>query len=147
MALPESVTVRNTVATPTATSAPRVTVTATRTIKVTTTKRTVVYVSRSRVESAQAIARELLATYGWTSQWSCFNSVVMHESGWNVNATNPSSGAYGIPQSLPANKMASAGADWRTNPATQLRWMLAYIKTRYGTPCGAWAHEQKSGWY
>jgi hypothetical protein len=70
-----------------------------------------------------------------------------HESGWNYRATNPSSGAYGIPQSLPASKMATAGADWRTNPATQIRWGLAYIHDRYGTPCGAWMFWQGHRWY
>jgi hypothetical protein len=60
---------------------------------------------------------------------------------------NPSSGAYGIPQALPGGKMASAGGDWRTNPATQIRWGLSYIASTYGTPCGAWAHSQSHGWY
>jgi hypothetical protein len=69
------------------------------------------------------------------------------ESGWRWDATNPSSGAYGIPQSLPASKMASAGADWKTNPATQIKWGLGYIHATYGNPAGAWAHEQSHNWY
>ncbi|KJL44942.1 hypothetical protein RR49_00093 [Microbacterium ginsengisoli] len=69
------------------------------------------------------------------------------ESGWRANALNPSSGAYGIPQALPGSKMATAGADWRTNGNTQINWGLAYISARYGSPCGAWAHSQATGWY
>jgi hypothetical protein len=87
----------------------------------------------------QQYAKKLLAAYGWGGQWTPFNDIVMAESGWNVHATNPSSGAYGIPQALPASKMASAGADWRTDGFTQLRWMMGYIKSRYGSPSAAWA--------
>jgi hypothetical protein len=97
--------------------------------------------------TAMQIARRLLAAMGWAGQWGAFNSLVMAESGWNVHATNPSSGAYGIPQALPASKMASAGSDWRDNPATQLRWMMGYIAGRYGSPSAAWAHEQSFHWY
>jgi hypothetical protein len=78
---------------------------------------------------------------------SCLVSLWNRESRWNMNASNPSSGAYGIPQALPGSKMASAGADWRTNPQTQVKWGLGYIKGTYGTPCGAWGHSQASGWY
>ena len=67
--------------------------------------------------------------------------------GWNAAAENPSSGAYGIPQSLPGSKMATHGSDWRTNPETQIRWGIDYIKGRYGTPCGAWAHSEANNWY
>ncbi len=81
------------------------------------------------------------------AQFSCLDKLWNRESNWNPRATNPSSGAYGIPQSLPGSKMASAGADWRTNPQTQVRWGVGYIKARYGTPCGAWAHSQATGWY
>lgn len=96
----------------------------------------------------RAIAQSMLGSYGWDSgQWSCLNSLWQRESNWNPYATNPSSGAYGIPQSLPASKMASAGSDWRTNPATQIKWGLGYIKSRYGSPCGAWAHSEAVGWY
>jgi hypothetical protein len=69
------------------------------------------------------------------------------ESHWNVYAHNVRSGAYGIPQALPGDKMATAGADWATNPATQITWGLGYIGGRYGTPCGAWGHSQAKGWY
>jgi hypothetical protein len=96
----------------------------------------------------RATARAMLAGFGWSdSQFSCLNSLWTKESGWNPSATNPSSGAYGIPQSLPASKMATAGADYRTNPATQIRWGLTYIKSSYGSPCSAWAHSQAVNWY
>ncbi|QBZ72300.1 glycosyltransferase [Streptomyces phage Circinus] len=81
------------------------------------------------------------------SQFGCLNNLFNRESGWNPYAANPSSGAYGIPQALPGSKMASAGSDWRTNPYTQVRWGVSYIKSRYGTPCSAWAHSQSVGWY
>lgn len=81
------------------------------------------------------------------AQFACLDSLWMKESGWNYRATNPSSGAYGIPQSLPASKMASAGADYLTNPITQVKWGLGYINSRYGSPCNAWAHSQSVGWY
>ena len=71
----------------------------------------------------------------------------MKESGWNTSASNGSSGAYGIPQSLPGSKMASAGSDWQTNPATQIKWGLGYIQERYGSPCAAWGHSQATNWY
>ncbi len=80
-------------------------------------------------------------------QWPCLDKLWKKESGWNYKATNRSSGAYGIPQALPGRKMASAGSDWRTNPATQIKWGLGYIKGRYDTPCGAWGHSQDVGWY
>jgi hypothetical protein len=80
-------------------------------------------------------------------QMSCLDNLWTKESGWNERAQNPSSGAYGIPQSLPGDKMASHGSDWQTNPATQIAWGLDYIKGRYGTPCGAWSHSQANGWY
>lgn len=98
--------------------------------------------------SPQTIASAMLGSYGWgQDQMGCLISLWNRESGWNVYAANPSSGAYGIPQSLPGYKMASAGADWRTNPATQIRWGLGYIRSTYGSPCGAWGHSQATGWY
>ncbi|WBU39158.1 lytic transglycosylase domain-containing protein [Homoserinibacter sp. YIM 151385] len=98
--------------------------------------------------SAQAIAREMLAARGWgDDQFNCLSSLWAKESGWNVYAHNVSSGAYGIPQALPGSKMASVGSDWQTNPRTQITWGLQYIQGRYGTPCGAWAKSQASGWY
>jgi hypothetical protein len=78
---------------------------------------------------------------------SCLVPLWMGESGWRVNAENVSSGAYGIPQSLPGSKMATAGSDWRTNPVTQIKWGLGYIQERYGSPCGAWGFKQGHGWY
>lgn len=97
---------------------------------------------------AQATARSMMAGYGWgESQFGCLVSLWNKESGWNYRAYNSSSGATGIPQALPGSKMASAGGDWQTNPATQIRWGLGYISGRYGTPCGAWDHSQSVGWY
>ena len=98
--------------------------------------------------TAQAIAYDILKSRGMgEDQYSCLVSLWNHESGWNVYAENRSSGAYGIPQALPGSKMASAGADWATNPQTQILWGLGYIAGRYGTPCGAWASFQSKGWY
>lgn len=98
--------------------------------------------------SAQAIAYEMVLARGWgDDQFACLVALWNKESGWRVNAYNASSGAYGIPQSLPGSKMASAGADWETNPATQITWGLGYIGGRYGTPCGAWDSSQRRGWY
>jgi len=99
---------------------------------------------------AQAYARSAIGSYGWGSdQFSCLVSLWTQESGWRANALNTSSGAYGIPQSLPADKMSVAGADWRTNAATQINWGLAYIHDAYGSPCGAWNHEMSVNphWY
>jgi len=87
------------------------------------------------------IAQALAATRGWTgSQWVCLDKLWQHESMYQTTVRNASSGAYGIPQALPASKMASAGADWRTNPVTQIVWGLGYISDRYGSPCGAWSY-------
>ncbi len=97
--------------------------------------------------TAEAIAYGLLSSYGFaTSQWGCLDDLWQRESGWVYNAEN-ASGAYGIPQALPGSKMASAGPDWQTDPTTQIKWGLGYIKSIYGTPCGAWAHEEADGWY
>ena len=99
--------------------------------------------------AAQQIARQLMANqHGWgADQFGCLVSLWDKESGWNLNAYNASSGATGIPQALPGNKMASAGADWQTNPATQITWGLGYIASRYSTPCAAWDKSEASGWY
>jgi hypothetical protein len=98
--------------------------------------------------AAQATAKAMLASFGFSSsQWSCLYSLWERESTWNVYAENASSGAYGIPQSLPGDKMASAGADWQTDATTQIRWGLGYIKSVYGTPCGAWQNEVNYGYY
>ena len=99
---------------------------------------------------ARATARSMLGAYGFgDGQWGCLDSLWTGESSWNWAARNPSSGAYGIPQSLPASKMSSAGSDWLTNPATQIAWGLGYIKGRYGSPCAALAFWQGNSphWY
>ncbi len=101
------------------------------------------------VDGAKAAARTMAAeTYGWgDGEFSCLDSLWTKESGWNHQAMNPSSGAYGIPQSLPGSKMASVGADWQTNAATQIAWGLEYIAAVYGSPCAAWGHSQATDWY
>ncbi|MCR2783933.1 MULTISPECIES: lytic transglycosylase domain-containing protein [unclassified Microbacterium] len=105
-------------------------------------------VGGSSPADAQATARSMLGGYGWgDDQFGCLVSLWQKESGWNYKAHNPSSGAYGIPQALPGSKMASAGADWQTNAATQIAWGFGYISGRYGTPCGAWGQSQSVGWY
>jgi hypothetical protein len=97
---------------------------------------------------AQAIARSMMGGYGWgDDQFGCLVSLWDRESGWNSQAYNESSGAFGIPQALPGSKMASAGDDWQTNAATQIAWGLGYIAGRYGSPCGAWSHSESVGWY
>jgi hypothetical protein len=97
---------------------------------------------------AQATARAMIGGYGWgDDQFACLVPLWQKESGWNYQAYNRSSGAYGIPQALPGSKMGTAGADWQTNPATQIAWGLGYISGRYGNPCGAWSHSQSTGWY
>lgn len=97
--------------------------------------------------TAQQIAHDKVLARGWgEDQFSCLVTLWNRESGWRTNAANPS-GAYGIPQALPGSKMASAGADWQTNPATQIEWGLGYIAGRYGTPCGALGHSNSVGWY
>lgn len=99
--------------------------------------------------TAKAYARDFLTQVelGGSEQYSCLVKLWERESNWRYNAKNKSSGAYGIPQSLPGTKMASEGADWLTNPETQIRWGIKYIKGRYGSPCGALAHSDKKGWY
>jgi hypothetical protein len=98
--------------------------------------------------TAQAIALQMVTDRGWDSnEFDCLVALWNRESHWNVYSQNVSSGAYGIPQALPGDKMASVGADWQTNPATQITWGLGYITARYGTPCGAWNHSQAKGWY
>ena len=98
--------------------------------------------------TARRHARKMLAHYGWRQrQWSPLDKLWNRESGWNKYAQNPYSGAYGIPQAVPGSKMASAGRNWRSNATTQIRWGLGYIKSRYGSPRAAWAHELAYGWY
>jgi hypothetical protein len=80
-------------------------------------------------------------------QFPCLDKLWTKESHWNTKASNSGSGAYGIPQALPGSKMASEGDDWRTNPATQIKWGLGYIEGRYDSPCKAWSHSESTGWY
>ncbi|MFE9658692.1 MULTISPECIES: transglycosylase SLT domain-containing protein [unclassified Streptomyces] len=95
------------------------------------------------IAEIQAMARAVVPA----DQFQCFSNIVDHESDWNYKAVNPSSGAYGLFQALPASKMISAGADWQTNPATQIKWGLSYMEGRYGSPCGAWDFWQANRWY
>ena len=98
--------------------------------------------------TAQSTAYNMMASFGFSPQtyFGCLVDIWNRESGWVYDAEN-ASGAYGIPQALPGSKMASAGADWQTDPATQIRWGLGYIKTTYGNPCSAWAFEEANGYY
>ncbi|WP_329220616.1 lytic transglycosylase domain-containing protein [Streptomyces sp. NBC_01485] len=95
------------------------------------------------VGEVQAIARQIVPA----GQFQCFSNIVDHESTWNYQAVNASSGAYGLVQAYPGSKMSSAGADWRTNPATQIKWGLNYMNDRYDSPCGAWDYWQANGSY
>ncbi|WP_285117141.1 lytic transglycosylase domain-containing protein [Leifsonia sp. fls2-241-R2A-40a] len=94
--------------------------------------------------TAKDIAYQMMQQRGWgDDQWGCLDQLWSRESGWRVNASNPS-GAYGIPQALPGSKM---GPGWQTDASVQISWGLGYIGGRYGNPCGAWAHSESSGWY
>ncbi len=94
------------------------------------------------------LAKRMAARAGWTcSQWECLDWLWTRESGFRMVWNTQGSGAYGIPQALPATKMAAAGADYMTSPATQIQWGLGYIGATYGDPCGAWQHEIADGWY
>jgi hypothetical protein len=95
------------------------------------------------IAQVQAMARSMVAS----SQFQCFSNIVNTESSWNYRAVNASSGAYGLVQALPGSKMSSAGSDWQTNPATQLKWGLNYMNSRYGSPCAAWQFHLANGWY
>ncbi|MEV5958992.1 lytic transglycosylase domain-containing protein [Streptomyces sp. NPDC051987] len=95
------------------------------------------------VAQIQAMAQQMVAA----GQYQCFSNIVDHESSWNYRAVNASSGAYGLFQALPGSKMSSAGADWQTNPATQIKWGLNYMDSRYGSPCQAWSFWQANHWY
>ncbi|MFC5215101.1 transglycosylase SLT domain-containing protein [Streptomyces coerulescens] len=95
------------------------------------------------ISQIQSMARSMVPG----DQFQCFSNIVDHESDWNYQAVNPSSGAYGLFQALPGSKMSSVGADWQTNPATQIKWGLNYMNDRYGSPCGAWDFWQANNWY
>ncbi|MEJ5915107.1 hypothetical protein [Pseudokineococcus sp. 1T1Z-3] len=104
--------------------------------------------SRDALRDPRSVAAAMVAERGWSSeQMSCLDSLWTKESSWQWDADNPTSSAYGIPQALPGEKMASAGADWETNPRTQIAWGLGYIDAVYGTPCSAWSHSQSYNWY
>jgi hypothetical protein len=103
---------------------------------------------RNAQRNPRAIGRIMAAERGWTGrQWTCLNKLWTRESQWKWNADNPTSSAYGIPQALPGRRMAANGSDWATNPVTQIAWGLDYIAGRYGSPCNAWAHSERVGWY
>ncbi len=110
----------------------------------------VVYVTSTppNPNTAQSIAYNIMGSFGFnpSSQFGCLQKLWNQESSWSYDAEN-ASGAYGIPQALPGSKMASAGADWRTNPATQIKWGLGYIKSIYGSPCAAWSFELSNNYY
>jgi hypothetical protein len=95
------------------------------------------------------IARKMLRHFHWSArrQFRSLSKLWARESGWNVHASNPYSGAYGIPQAVPGFKMSSAGRHWRTSARTQIRWGMRYIRDRYGSPRRAWRHETSVGWY
>lgn len=98
--------------------------------------------------SNRELGQKMAADRGWTGdEWACLDNLWTRESHWSHTSANKSSGAYGIPQALPGDKMAAYGADWATNPATQIAWGLAYVEGRYGSPCGAWSHFQTKNWY
>lgn len=114
------------------------------------TERTTTTTSKTQPTSElQEYAHNLcINQYGWTeADFTCLVKLWNRESNWNPNAHNSSSGAHGIPQSLPANKMASEGDDYYTNGETQIRWGLKYISNRYGNPTNAWAHSESHNWY
>ncbi|WP_405973840.1 lytic transglycosylase domain-containing protein [Streptomyces sp. NBC_00988] len=101
------------------------------------------------VQSSYTVAQiqSMAASMVPSGQYQCFSNIVDHESSWNYRAVNASSGAYGLFQALPGSKMSSVGSDWQTNPATQIKWGLNYMDSRYGSPCEAWSFWQANSWY
>lgn len=101
------------------------------------------------VQSSYTVAQiqSMAASMVPSGQFQCFSNIVDHESSWNYRAVNASSGAYGLFQALPGSKMSSVGSDWQTNPATQIKWGLNYMDSRYGSPCEAWSFWQANSWY
>jgi hypothetical protein len=101
------------------------------------------------VQSSYTVAQiqSMAASMVPSGQFQCFSNIVDHESSWNYRAVNASSGAYGLFQALPGSKMSSVGSDWQTNPATQIKWGLNYMDSRYGSPCEAWSFWQANNWY
>ncbi|GAA1152958.1 hypothetical protein GCM10009664_21170 [Kitasatospora gansuensis] len=103
--------------------------------------------SAATVGTSPGAVKELARSIVPAAQYAAFSNIISHESGWNIKATNAASGAYGLAQALPGSKMASAGSDWRTNPATQIKWALGYMNDRYGSPNAAWAFWLTHHWY
>lgn len=107
----------------------------------------------AQLESNQDLGQTMVTAAFGANQWPAFNSIVMAESGWDTTISNGGSHgyqpgkAYGIPQALPGSKMAAAGANWQTSAATQIKWMIEYIRSTYGTPQNAWAFHLANGWY
>jgi hypothetical protein len=101
------------------------------------------------VQSSYTVAQiqSMAASMVPSGQFQCLSNIVDHESSWNYRAVNASSGAYGLFQALPGSKMSSVGSDWQTNPATQIKWGLNYMDSRYGSPCEAWSFWQANSWY
>lgn len=105
--------------------------------------------SPASAAATKSIFRMYAASYGWVgAEWVAIEQIVGEEdASWDVHATNPNGGAYGVPQALPGSKMASAGPDWQNSAATQAKWMMAYIKGRYGDPIKAQQFHLANGWY
>ncbi len=121
---------------------------ATRTAPKATATRKATASGCSGYSGVKLTACNLLPSFGFaTGEMAALVPMWERESGWDYTAYNGGSGATGIPQALPGSKMATAGADWRTNPATQIKWGLGYIKSTYGSPSSAWAFWQAHGWY
>jgi hypothetical protein len=98
---------------------------------------------RDTVTNARAYVKNRIGA----TQYNCVNIVWYHESRWSWRASNPNSGAYGIPQALPGSKMAAFGSNWRTSPLTQVKWGIWYVNSRYGSACGAYAFWSQNHWY
>ncbi|GAA2058261.1 hypothetical protein GCM10009839_79980 [Catenulispora yoronensis] len=136
-----STTTRPSTSTTSKPTAPKTTTTPTTTS--TTTSSTTDLGINATPAQAQAIAKQLVPS----GQYACFANIINRESSWNIHATNPSSGAYGLPQALPGSKMAEYGSDWRNSATIQIKWALAYMTGRYGSPCAAWTFWQNHSWY
>jgi hypothetical protein len=112
-----------------------------------TPRATVAPVASHDFSDAILEARRYALEHLGSRQFACLDSLVQRESRWRVDATNRSSGAYGLPQALPGSKMAKYGDDWKTNPTTQLKFMIAYVHGRYDGACNALEHAYREGWY
>jgi len=114
-------------------------------------KSVIIKVAKPKSVQPRAVANSNPKQYALSvvgqKQFNCLEPLWDRESGWNYRAHNSSSGAYGIPQALPGSKMSSAGADWKTNPITQVKWGIHYVNGRYGSACGAWNFWRSHHWY